>query len=98
MPVPKILLISRSAINDKLPELEAYLSITPIKVAIAQCDDDNEAAKKLCDVVGRFENVTAIVGDFIGCMAVNDDGSVEPICLPEPPMLEEEPLIKVVSI
>jgi hypothetical protein len=97
MPSPRVLLLSRQHIEEQHPSLMAYLGTVPPAMAIAQSDADRDAALKICEMVGTFERPTAIVADFLGCMAVNDDGSVEPIVLPELPELHQEPLIKVVS-
>jgi hypothetical protein len=90
------LLLSRKAIEEQNPTLLAYLATIPVSMAIAQCDADRDAAQQISENVGIFQATTAIVADFVGCMVVNDDGSVEPIVLPE--LLEpvEEPRIKLV--
>ena len=96
MPTPRILLLSRTAIESKHPELLAFLNTVPVSMAIAQSDADKDAAQQFCDTVATFTNVTAIVADFAGCMVVNDDGSCESIVLPE---LKEEtapPLIQLI--
>lgn len=98
MPTPRILLLSRKAITDRNPELLAYLSTVPPVMAVVQSDEDRDAAQQITEVVTTFQQPTAIVADFIGCLVVNDDGSVEPIALPEmSPEAEPEPLIKIVE-
>lgn len=97
MPSPRILLLSRKAITEQHPDLMAFLGTVPPTVAICQSEEDASAAKTICEVVGTFQNVTAIVGDFPGCLYLNDDGSVEPILTPEAVEPPSEPLIKLVE-
>ena len=96
MPTPRILLLSRSAVESKHPELQAFLSSVPVNMAIAQSDGDAEAAKTLTNQVATLTSVTAIVADFAGCLVVNDDGSVEAIVLPEIAPVEDTPLIQLI--
>lgn len=96
MPTPRILLLSRNAIESEHPDLQAFLSTVQVNMAIAQSDADAQAAHKITDQVGTFTQVTAIVGDFAGCLTVNDDGSVEALVLPEIPVPVEEPLIQLI--
>lgn len=93
MPQPRILLLSRKAIDEQHPSLLAFLSTVPPSMAIAQTDADKDAAQRICETVATFQHCTAIVADFAGCMAVNDDGSTEPIVLPEIPVEIESPLV-----
>lgn len=95
MPSPRILLLSRKAITEQNPTLLSYLATIPPAMVIAQCDEDKTAADMVCETVGTFQSATAIVADFAGCMAVMDDGSVEPIVLPELLEAPPEPLIKL---
>lgn len=96
MPTPRILLLSRSAIESQHPDLLAFLTTVPVSMCIAQSEDDKNAAQKVCDVVGTFTTTTAIVADFAGCLTVNDDGSVEAIVLPELQPPASEPLIQLI--
>lgn len=98
MPSPRILLLSRKAIEEQNPSLLAFLSTVPPSMAIAQSDADHAAAMTVCEVVATFQHLTAVVADFAGCLVVNDDGSTDVIVLPE--LLPEpapEPLIKLVE-
>ena|SRR3974390_354882 len=98
MPTPRIMLLSRKAIEEQHPDLLAFLSIVTPVMAVVQCDADRDAAMKICDQVATFQGPTAIVADFAGCLVVNDDGSTDALVLPDlPPAVEEEPLIKLVE-
>lgn len=98
MPHPRILLLSRKHIEEQHPDLMAFLQTVPPTMAVVQSDADRDAAQKVCDTVATMQYTTAIVADFAGCMLVNDDGSVEPLVLPElEPEQEPEPLIKIVG-
>jgi hypothetical protein len=95
MPVPRILLLSRKAIEEQNPSLLSFLATVQPVMAVAQSDADKEAAQTVCEVVGTFQNCTAIVADFAGCLVVNDDGSTDAIVLPELAEPVPEPLIKL---
>lgn len=97
MPNPRILLLSRKAIEEQHPALLSFLATVPPSMAIVQCDADKAAAQTVCETVATLQHCTAIVADFAGCMAVNDDGSTEPIVLPDVVEDEPEPLIKIVG-
>jgi hypothetical protein len=97
MATPRILLLSRKAIEDQLPQLQELLNVVPVSMAIAQSDADKDAALKLTQTVCTFNQVTAIVADFPACIAVNDDGSISPILLEEPQPEAQAPLIELVG-
>src|SRR5207245_5494517 len=97
MPSPRTLLLSRKAIEEQHPALLAFLATVPATMAIAQSDEDRDAAMKVCELVGMFQQPTAIVADFAGCLVVNDDGSTDAIVLSKLPETEVEPLIKLVE-
>lgn len=98
MPQPRILLVSRKAIEEQNPALLSFLATVQPSMAIAQSDADHAAAQTVCELVGTLQHCTAIVADFAGCMYVNDDGSTDVIVLPEIPQEPEpEPLIKLVE-
>jgi hypothetical protein len=97
MATPRILLLSRKAAEEQLPQLQELLNVVPVSMAIAQSDADKDAALKLTPTVATFNQVTAIVADFPACIAVNDDGSISPILLEEPQPEKETPLIELVG-
>jgi hypothetical protein len=97
MATPRILLLSRKAIEEQLPQLQELLNVVPVSMAIAQSDADKDAALKLTPTVATFNQVTAIVADFPTCIAVNDDGSISPILLEEPQPEAQTPLIELVG-
>lgn len=96
MPTPRILLLSRSAIESQHPDLLAFLGTVPVAMCIAQSEEDKNAAQTVCEVVGTFTTTTAIVADFAGCLCINDDGTVEALVLPEIAAPVEEPLIQLI--
>lgn len=90
----KILLISRKTIQEREAELNPFLGIVPVQMAVALAPEDAEAARKLTEAVAQFQHNTAIVADFVGDLLVNEDGSIEPIPLvveaqPEPKLITE---------
>jgi hypothetical protein len=97
MGTPRILLISRKAIQENKEALDAFLQAFPPVMAIAQTDIDKDEAQKITPVVGLFSQITAIVADFPACLAVNDDGSISPILLEEPQPEKQTPLIELVG-
>jgi hypothetical protein len=97
MATPLILFLSRKAIEEQLPQLQEFLNVVPVAMAIAQTDADKDAALKLTPVVATFNQITAIVADFPACVAVNDDGSISPILLEEPQPEAQAPLIELVG-
>jgi hypothetical protein len=95
MASPKILLIGRSFIDS--PELQAYLGIVPCQFAFAPDNDSAKAAQALGMTACGMNAVSAIVADFPNCIAINDDGSVEPILLEAPEPEKQTPLIELVG-
>lgn len=93
---PRILLLSRKAIESRHPELLAFLATVPVSMCVAQCEADKNASMKICDHIATFTGTTAIVADFVGCMCVNDDGSAEAIVLPEIQESVPEPLLQLI--
>jgi predicted class III extradiol MEMO1 family dioxygenase len=61
MATPRILLLSRKAAEEQLPQLQELLNVVPVSMAIAQSDADKDAALKLTPTVATFNQVTAIV-------------------------------------
>jgi len=78
---PKILLLSRGTLRERLPELQEYLGLVAVEMAVAHNPEDAEEAKKVSPVVAFFNKPVAIVADFPGDLVVNEDGSIEPILL-----------------
>lgn len=76
MPLPKILLLSRTTLRERLPELQEYLNIVPVEVCLVPSPEDAIEGNKIATSAG-FQKPVAIIADFARDIVVNDDGSAE---------------------
>jgi hypothetical protein len=93
---PRLILLSRSDIQNRMEDLQRFLNIVPVDLAFALSTADADDAKKITPNVGVFLRPSAIVADFPASLIVNEDGTIEPLELPQEEQTEA-PLVKLVE-
>lgn len=81
----KFILIGRSALEKQLDAVKDALKHFELAGVLVSCPKDAELGHLIHDSVAGFDQPVAIIADFAGPLAlIGDDGTLQPLELPEP--------------